>query len=178
MITVMKPLAAAAALLLLAPVTALAHGDDPDRPDIGQAGKVDHIDRTIEVELGEENGGMYVAPSPIEVARGETVKFVVTNAGALVHEFNIATEAMHGAHRAEMRRMMEEGLMDARHLYPEKMRAAGFGHDDPNALLIEPGDTKEMIWTFSGDADLEMSCNIPGHRAAGMMADVVVEGTH
>ena len=45
-------------------------------------------------------------------------------------------------------------------------------HDDANAVLVEPGATAELIWTFTNAADLEFACNIPGHYQAGMYGRV------
>lgn len=33
-----------------------------------------------------------------------------------------------------------------------------------------------MVWTFSEEADLELVCNVPGHRAGGMTGDIEVTG--
>ena len=38
---------------------------------------------------------------------GETVRFVVTNTGQLVHEFNLGTPQMHAQHQAEMQMMVQ-----------------------------------------------------------------------
>lgn len=45
-------------------------------------------------------------------------------------------------------------------------------HDDPNSVLLEPGQSGELIWRFSGDTTLEFACNVPGHYQAGMYGDV------
>jgi uncharacterized cupredoxin-like copper-binding protein len=45
-------------------------------------------------------------------------------------------------------------------------------HDDPNSVLLEPGQTAEIIWTFPADAELEFACNVPGHYESGMMGKV------
>ncbi|SPH25012.1 hypothetical protein DEA8626_04047 [Defluviimonas aquaemixtae] len=50
------------------------------------------------------------------------------------------------------------------------------GHEEPNSILLEPGKSAEVIWTFSGDARIEVSCNVPGHRESGMMAPIRAEG--
>jgi len=47
----------------------------------------------------------------------------------------------------------------------------GMKHDDPNSILLAPGESGELIWTFSGDAELEFACNMPGHYQAGMVGE-------
>jgi len=46
-------------------------------------------------------------------------------------------------------------------------------HDDPNAVLVNPGQTEEMIFKFTKSAALEFACNVPGHYESGMMGNVV-----
>jgi uncharacterized cupredoxin-like copper-binding protein len=41
-------------------------------------------------------------------------------------------------------------------------------HDDPNAVMVQPGETKELIWTFTKTENVEFGCNVPGHYEAGM----------
>jgi uncharacterized cupredoxin-like copper-binding protein len=47
-------------------------------------------------------------------------------------------------------------------------------HDDPNAILLEPGDSGEVIWKFTQTTALEFACNVPGHYDSGMMGDISV----
>ena len=50
----------------------------------------------------------------------------------------------------------------------------GMKHDDPNSVLVEPGKTAELTWTFSKATSLEFACNIPGHYQAGMVGKLTV----
>lgn len=50
------------------------------------------------------------------------------------------------------------------------------GHADGNAVLVKPGETKELIWTFSDAQNLEFACNLPGHYQAGMKGEIKVTG--
>jgi uncharacterized cupredoxin-like copper-binding protein len=44
------------------------------------------------------------------------------------------------------------------------------GHDDPNSILLNPGESKELVWRFGEQVDgLEFACNVPGHYQAGMV---------
>lgn len=120
--------------------------------------------------------------SDITVRRGETVRFRVRNAGELLHEFNIGTDTMHAAHQREMQQMVDAGLMDATALTPHPMpadnhpmehRSGLMAHDDPNALLLEPGESGEVTWRFdtlpAEKVVLQFACNVPGHYEAGMV---------
>ena len=86
----------------------------------------------------------------IQVREGETIRFVITNKGELVHEFGIASTKEHKEHRAMMQQM--PGMM----------------HDDPNLVTIKPGESKELVWKFGKDTDVEFACDIPGHAEQGM----------
>ena len=70
-------------------------------------------------------------------------------------------------------------MMTVRELRHDRMLEAGMMHVDANARLLEPGETSEIVWTFSGDQDeLIIACNVPGHRQAGMEASVVIGEDH
>ena len=160
-----------AGLFLAAAAPALAGGSGHSHgPDIGEAGVPSEVDRTVEVAMDE----MSFTPADLTFAPGETVRFVVTNTGRMVHEFSIGTDAMHDAHAGEMRRMMQNGMITAQGVDEAEMHEAGMTHDDPNSVLLEPGETAELIWTFPGEGSLELACNIPGHRAGGMSGEIEI----
>ena len=50
-------------------------------------------------------------------------------------------------------------------------------HDDPNSVLLEPGKSGEIVWTFPKDADvaIEFACNVPGHYQSGMVGSVAID---
>jgi uncharacterized cupredoxin-like copper-binding protein len=121
----------------------------------------------------------YYEPERVAVQPGETVRFVVRNAGQLVHEFNIGTAAMHAAHRGEMQMMVDHGVLKpdrVDHEAAQHMQATmGHGmHNEPNSLLLEPGETGEITWTFPEGVELEFACNVPGHYEAGMQGEISV----
>jgi uncharacterized cupredoxin-like copper-binding protein len=75
--------------------------------------------------------------------------------------FTLGDEATQEAHAAEMADMGPMGGMD--------------GVGDPNAMTVEPGETKDLTWTFAEPSgDLLIGCHIPGHFEAGMVAQVTV----
>jgi uncharacterized cupredoxin-like copper-binding protein len=137
----------------------------------GQPGKAAQVSRTVEVAMFDN----YYEPESIAVKAGETIRFKIRNAGALVHEFNIGTAAMHAAHAGEMQMMVDHGVLHPdridRKAAAQMQKTMGHGmHNDPNSVLLEPGKTGEVIWTFPKDATvaLEFGCNVPGHYGAGM----------
>lgn len=148
-----------------------AHDGGHDGGSIGSAGDAGHVDREIMVEMGE----MYFSPSDIDIRKGETVRFIIKNVGEFVHEFNLATEAMHMNHSEEMIMMIDMGILETETINRQMMANSDMAHSDPNSLLLEPGEEGEVIWTFNGDAILELSCNIPGHRESGMMTPIVTK---
>ncbi|MEQ9639446.1 MAG: cupredoxin family protein [Alphaproteobacteria bacterium] len=139
----------------------------------GAAGKASDVTRTVEVTMRDN----FYEPENIAIANGETVRFVITNAGELVHEFNIGTAAMHAKHQEEMMMMVEHGALEADRIHHDRMKMDMGGgktmeHNDPNAVLLEPGQSGEVIWSFTTDAELEFACNVPGHYDAGMMGHI------
>jgi uncharacterized cupredoxin-like copper-binding protein len=61
---------------------------------------------------------------------------------------------------------MSHGAMDMSH--------GAMKHDAPNSVLVEPGKTAELTWTFTKVSDLQFACNIPGHYQAGMVGKVEI----
>jgi uncharacterized cupredoxin-like copper-binding protein len=125
-------------------------------------------------------GDTFYEPKSIRIKAGETVRFVLTNTGELLHEFNIATAAMHAEHQKEMQAMADAGMLTATGMNHEmdhaKMRSdAGkqtpMKHDDPNSVLVGPGETKELVWKFPKETELQFACNLPGHYEAGMVGE-------
>ena len=100
---------------------------------------------------------MRFEPSTFEVRSGQTVKFVVTNAGQVRHEFGIGTPDEQRAH-AEM--MLADPDMK---------------HEEGSVVSVEPGQTKELTWRFGRAGQYEAACQVPGHYPAGMTAQIVVK---
>jgi len=169
-----NPLTIAACLLALStPVWA----DAGHHYDFGQPAPAAQATRTVEVVMGD----LSFTPGTIAIKAGETVRFVLVNKGQLLHEFNLGDAAMHAAHQQEMLKMQQSGM-----LTPTGMKAmdhsamagmdhsAMMKHDDPNSVLVEPGKTAELTWTFTKASNLEFACNIPGHYQAGMVGKLTV----
>ena len=154
-----------------------AFADVGHGPAIGKPGTAAQASRTIKIVMKDN---LY-EPASISVKAGETVRFVVVNAGDFLHEFNLGTAAMHAEHQKHMAMMVEHGMLTATELLdPAEMdhsKMSGMSmedmtHDDPNSVLVEPGQTAELVWTFDQPVDLEFACNIPGHYEAGMAGPI------
>ena len=144
---------------------------------VGEPGKATKSTRVIQVKLIDNA----YEPESIQVKPGETVKFVLRNEGQLLHEFNIGTAEMHAAHQKEMAMMMEHGMLTPTGVNDKAMNMdhstmPGMGHsmkhDDPNSVLVPPGQTKELPWKFAQGGTIEFACNIPGHYESGMVGNV------
>jgi len=143
------------------------------KTNIGMPGKATAATRTIEINMFDN---LY-EPESISVKEGETVRFVIKNSGEFVHEFNIGTAAMHANHQKEMIMMVEHGVLEADKINHDMMKMDMGGgktmeHDDPNSVLLEPGKSGEVVWTFAKASKIEFACNVPGHYDSGMMGQV------
>ncbi|WP_097302701.1 copper-resistant cuproprotein CopI [Pseudomonas chlororaphis] len=149
--------------------------------DFGQAASAAKATRTVELVMGD----MSFSPKTLDIKAGETVRFVLVNKGQLLHEFNLGDAAMHAKHQQEMLKMQQSGMLTptaVKDMPAGAMDHAAMGHgampgmkhDDPNSVLVEPGKTAELTWTFSKAGSLEFACNIPGHYQAGMVGKLTV----
>ena len=152
-------------------------GKDRGEPgEGGEPGEAQQVSRTIEIVMHDN----YFEPEQLSFAAGETVRLKVRNEGALVHEFNIGTAAMHEAHQGQMQMMVDHGVIQGDHLNHERMKMDMGGghtmeHSHANSLLLEPGQEAELVWTFASADSLEFACNVPGHYQAGMYGEVNFE---
>jgi uncharacterized cupredoxin-like copper-binding protein len=151
------------------------HNHTHNTSAIGESAKATAATRTVQVKLIDNA----FEPETIKIKAGETVRFVLTNAGQLLHEFNLGTAAMHAEHQKEMAMMVEHGMITASGIDENMMKMDHSGmqghvmkHDDPNSVLVGPGETRELVWKFSKTVDLEFACNIPGHYESGMVGKV------
>lgn len=60
--------------------------------------------------------------------------------------------------------------------HQEEMMIMPMAHDDPNSVLVEPGHTAELVWTFPQSAKLEFACKVPGHYESGMVGPIHFSG--
>lgn len=165
------------ALLLALPATAPAQSHDHGGhgPGAGQPGTTDAATRTIAVTLGEH----FMTPETIRVAPGETVRFRVTNQGEFLHSFVIANPQTHGDRQAMMGMMLDHGMITETAINPGQMKMDhGDGHhmdhDHHDLLLVEPGKSADLVWTFPQGGDIVIACDMPGHYEAGMAASLTI----
>ena len=140
---------------------------------VGIKGENSEINRVIKVFMYDN----YYQPSNFKIKKNETIKFVVTNKGELVHEFNIATKEMHLKHQPEMMKMVENEILLADRIDRKKMKELSkkdhsMSHSHSNSVLLEPNQSAELIWKFNANANLEAACNVPGHYEVGMIAKI------
>ena len=143
--------------------------------DFGEPASAAKATRNVEVVMGD----MSFNPKTIEIKAGETIRFVLVNKGRLLHEFNLGDAAMHARHQQEMLMMQQHGMLTPTGIKemdhaPMGKTDHGMQHDDSNSVLIEPGKSAELSWTFNKPMSLEFACNIPGHYQAGMVGKLTV----
>jgi len=138
--------------------------------EFGAPGKAAEATRSIEISLADN----YYEPGTITVKPGETIRFVLKNTGEFQHEFSIDTLAAHAKHREQMAAMA--GMADMPGMDHGKEQAAmQMKHADPNMVVLEPGQTRELVWKFTKAMQIEFACSIPGHYESGMMGRIEFE---
>lgn len=146
-----------------------------DSSEVGEPAKPTPQARTVQIKLVDNA----FEPENVTIKAGETIRFVLTNAGSLLHEFNIGTAAMHMEHQKEMAIMAQHGMLTPTGIDKQMMKmdhgnmpGMDMKHDDPNTVLVAPGETKELVWKFTKSMTLEFACNIPGHYESGMVGKI------
>ena len=141
---------------------------------IGVKGNLEDVTKVVTVKMFDN----YYEPSEIKVKKGETIRFIIENVGELVHEYNIATKEMHLKHQPEMAKMVENEILLADKIDKNKMKEMAkidhaMAHKHSNSVLLEPGETGEIVWKFNTSSKLEVACNVPGHYETGMVAKII-----
>lgn len=142
---------------------AAAHGDgkhekakkpiSTEQHPWGREGDPAKARRTILVDM---NDTMRFKPGSLEIRRGETVRFVVSNSGKVMHEMVLGTEEELRKHAETMRK------------FP------GMEHEEPYMAHVAPGKRETMAWTFDKAGTFMYGCLVPGHWEAGMKGTIVV----
>ena len=141
--------ARSAALAALSVILAIAACAGPSATPTASPGA-----QRIEVELTD---ALTMEPAQMTVPRGVPVTFVVTNSGAIDHEFYLGDEQMQAEHAQEMADM--GGMM---------------AHDEENGIAVDPGETKELTYTFATAGEWLAGCHVNGHYDAGMLATITI----
>lgn len=155
-----------AAALMGASLGVMAHGADDhakknagpvrkEQKEWGIAGEGKAVKRTIELVMTDN---MRFTPDRIEVKLGETVRFVISNSGQVMHEIVIGTKKVLDEHAALM------------------LKFPNMEHDEPYMAHVAPGKIGEVVWTFNRPGDFDFACLIAGHYQAGMVGKIKVVG--
>ena len=119
----------------------------------GIAGDAKAARRTIKISMSDE---MRFTPSNLEVKQGETVRFVVTNKGKLLHEMVIGDKKTLDEHAALM------------------VKFPTMEHDEPYMAHVSSGKKETLVWTFNRPGDFDFACLIAGHYQFGMVGKIKV----
>jgi uncharacterized cupredoxin-like copper-binding protein len=99
---------------------------------------------------------MRFVPDELRVREGETVRLVVHNDGAMLHELVIGTREALAEHAELM------------------LKFPDMEHDEPYMVHVDPGRKGEIVWQFNRAGSFEFACLIPGHYQAGMRGRIIV----
>ncbi|QDX24112.1 hypothetical protein FP568_01280 [Pandoraea pnomenusa] len=132
----------------------MQHGqDNAAATAIGEAGDDALATRTVDVDMRDT---MRFSPATITVRRGDTVRFVVTNNGKVRHEMTLGTASALAEHAKMMQQMPD------------------MKHAEANAVTVDPGQRRTLVWHFTQPGTVEFACLEPGHFEAGMRGVVNV----
>jgi len=91
-------------------------------------------------------------PDSVTVQQGETIRFVLTNSGTVVHEFQVGVADKVAADEVDGVTNVEKDELDQ-------------------------GSTHAVDYTFDGPGPYAFACHEPGHYEAGMRGTIVLAGT-
>lgn len=133
-----------------------SHGHDQET-EYGVPGDKSKPSRTIVVQMLESGQKMIFIPDVFVINRGEQIRFVLRNVGAIEHEFVLGTKDEINAHAEEMKKNPD------------------MEHDDPQSKRLKSKENGEIFWRFTKAGEFEFACLIPGHRELGMHGKIVVK---
>ena len=119
----------------------------------GIGGDVKAVTRSITVSMSDT---MRFSPTQLNIKQGETIRFVIKNAGKVMHEMVLGTQKDLDEHAALM------------------LKFPGMEHDEPYMAHVGPGKTGQIIWTFNKAGNFDFACLIAGHYQAGMVGKINV----
>jgi uncharacterized cupredoxin-like copper-binding protein len=128
------------------------HGAD-EAIDFGEPAPPEAGDRRVRVTAVD---ALAFSPSHMAVAKDETITFEVTNTGETRHEFVIGDADFQEEHEREM----ASGDMSMQH--------------EDNTLVLDPGQTGSLAWTFTQAGEVLYGCHEPGHYDGGMVGTIQV----
>jgi uncharacterized cupredoxin-like copper-binding protein len=125
--------------------------------DNGTEPKALVVSRSMAIQMDDQ---MRFTPDHIAVQAGETIRFVLHNAGRTPHEMVLGSEAALAQHAQAMRQGTGH--------------QAEHQHGTGAAITVAAGQTGELVVHFAQATTLQMACLIPGHYEAGMRGRVTV----
>jgi len=148
---------------------AAAHDDDQHKPAapahqhdaaaqekaFGRPGDPARVDRTVVIEMRDP---VEFAPAQIAVKTGETIRFVVVNAGRHLHEMVLGTREELAEHQAMMKRQKD------------------MHHDEPSMAHVAPGKSGVIVWQFTRPGEFFYACLVEDHYDLGMYGRITVIG--
>ena len=145
----------ALALLFVASVAFAA-----EQTAFGVPGDPKKVTRTVTIDMSDD---MRYAPATLDVKQGDTVRFVVANKGATMHELVLGTKGDIEKHAKAMKSAPPAGA-HSHHM-----------HASPSMVHLEAGKTGEIVWRFNRAGTFEYACLLPGHYEAGMKGTITVK---
>ena len=119
----------------------------------GKPGDPRQATRTVRIDMLDT---MHFLPGNLRVKQGETIRFVVTNKGKVMHEMVIGTMQELKEHAELMK------------IFP------AMEHDEPYMAHVGPGKTQTIVWQFNKAGEFHYACLIAGHMEAGMVNRITV----
>ena len=104
--------------------------------------------RVVHLDMSD---ALAFSPDQVAVAPGETVRFVLTNSGSAIHEFQVGPAEAVAADKVDGTIVVEKDRLDG-------------------------GSTNAVVYTFNKTAAYAFACHEPGHYEAGMKGTVDVAG--
>ena len=112
----------------------------PDVPAMGTAA----LPRPVTIDMTD---ALAFAPKTIQVRKGETIRFILTNSGKATHEFMLGPA--------------------------DKVAAdEGDGQITVEVDELEEGSTNQLVYTFDGTGPYAFACHEPAHFEAGMAGTI------
>jgi uncharacterized cupredoxin-like copper-binding protein len=171
-----------AVVLIVLLLAAWPAGAQEEKP-FGRPADPARADRTVRIEMSDQ---MRFSPALVEAKRGEILRFVVVNRGAVMHEMVLGTMDDLKQHAELMKMPPPSGHHqgdphESGHHHPgadanhESGRHAGeHVHAAPGMVHLAPGKSSQLGWQFTQAGEFYYGCLIPGHFDAGMIGKVVV----
>lgn len=113
--------------------------------------------RAIEIDMAP----ISFSVRSVMVHAGETIRFILRNTSVVPHEFTVGTPGMQRIRRGFMGRMIKSKFQQIDPSARKKLESW-------NAVVVLPGEARELVWTFDETQNIEFGCNIHGHYEAGM----------